>query len=443
MLFQIFLVKKDRQNNQFQIPQLYKMQSSRNNVIKVLGLGIVFYLSAKTGYAQSYLYKTGMEDSIYSEILDEQRKLWIQLPQFYEPDKGKTYPVVYILDGETQLRAVDAVCNYYEGHFLPDMILVGVSNADNRMRDLTPSEIKVRYGGPVAEETGGAEKFTEFMEFELIPYIDSILPVTEYRTLIGHSFGGLFTINTLLNHTHLFRNYIAIDPSLDWDDQKFLDQSKLALQNKDFNEQYLFLSLSAASIHMQDEHITLENVMTDTSDYTLFTRSIMEFADFVEHQAHDGLKFSWEKYPNDLHGTVSLPSVRDGLMSIFEWYQLESFWKFNDFSTPTNELVELVKARERKLKENFGYFVPPFEEELFNMIAYMSLQSGQPEKSKAFFEMAIAYYPESPNALDSMADYYISQNDNENAILYLRKAFVLSGNKYYSDRIKEIEKSDY
>jgi predicted alpha/beta superfamily hydrolase len=32
-------------------------------------------------------------------------------------------PVVYILDGETQLRALDEVCNYHEGHLLSDMIL--------------------------------------------------------------------------------------------------------------------------------------------------------------------------------------------------------------------------------------------------------------------------------------------------------------------------------
>jgi predicted alpha/beta superfamily hydrolase len=45
----------------------------------------------------------------------------------------------------------------------------------------------MRYGWPVREETGGAETFTRFLEFELIPYIDSILPTTDYRTLIGHS----------------------------------------------------------------------------------------------------------------------------------------------------------------------------------------------------------------------------------------------------------------
>lgn len=392
------------------------------------------------GLAQSHLLETGEKHGIYSEILQEQRTLWIKYPKYFNPESPKAYPVIYILDGETQFRALDAVCNYYEGHFLPDMILVGISNADHRMRDLTTSEMKMRYGWSVREETGGAETFTRFIEFELIPYIDSILPTTDYRTLIGHSFGGLFTMNVLLNHGHLFRNYMAIDPSLDWDHQKLLDQSKEILARKDYTGKSLFVSLSAASIHMQNESITMENVMMDTSEYTLFTRSIIAFAEHAESQKQNGLNFSWRDYPDDVHGSVSLPSIRDGLISMFKWYQLESFWKFNDFETPTDELQELVLYRERKLKDHFGYEVPPFEEELFNMLGYMALESEQPKKAFAFFQMGIQYYPESPNAYDSMADFYLSRKDNANALLHLKKAYDLSGNETYLIKMEKIQK---
>ena len=133
---------------------------------------------AQAQKAPSYLYEIGIADSIYSEILEEQRYLWIKYPKYYDPEIDKTYPVVYILDAETQLRALETVCTYYEGHFMPDMILVGISNSDHRMRDLTTSEIKLRHGWPVEEESGGAENFTRFIESELIPYIDAKLPTT-------------------------------------------------------------------------------------------------------------------------------------------------------------------------------------------------------------------------------------------------------------------------
>jgi predicted alpha/beta superfamily hydrolase len=410
------------------------------NKLKIIYSIAILGLGSLQVFSQSYLFKTGKADSLYSEILQEKRNIWIEYPKNFNPESSKEYPVVYILDGETQLRALDAVCTYYEGHFLPEMILVGISNTDNRMRDLTSSEVKMRYGWPVNEETGGAEAFTRFLEFELFPYIDSILPATSYRTLIGHSFGGLFTINTFLNHSHLFSNYMAIDPSLDWDDQRLLDHSRAKLQETDLSKNALFVSLSAASLHMQDESVTMENLMTDTSEYTLFARSIVEFSKLAETQEQNGLRFSWKYYPNDIHGTVTLPTIRDGLISMFDWYQLESFWKFNDFETPTNELMKLVQYREEKLKDNFGYTVPPFDEELFNMMGYMSLESGQPDKSKAFFEMGIQYFPESANAYDSMADYYISQNDIENALLNLRKAYGLSGSVLYLNKIEKIDK---
>lgn len=410
-----------------------------NKYLRLVATFFLICLSHIQGVTQSYLYEIGISDSVYSEILEEQRNLWISFPKYYDPESSKTYPVVYILDGETQLRALEAVCNYYEGHFLPDMILVGISNENSRMRDLTTSPMTFRHGWPIREETGGAENFIKFMEFELIPYIDAKLPTTNYRTLIGHSFAGLLTINTILHHTHLFNNYIAIDPSLDWDDQKLLEESKSLILSKDFSGKSLYVSLSSASIHMQNESITMENVMLDTSDYTMFARSIIEFSEFAETQNHNGLKFSWQHYPDDIHGTVSLPTIRDGLITIFEWYQLESFWKFNDFDTPTNELQELVKRREKKLSANFGYVVPPLEEELFQMSGYMALEAGQSDKSFAFFEMGIQYYPESPNSYDSMADFYISQNDSVNALINLKKAYKLSGNEYHMNRIEKMK----
>lgn len=404
---------------------------------------ITLFMTCVSGYSQSFLFETGIEDSVYSEILGEQRKLWIKYPKFFNASDNRSYPVVYILDGETQLRALDAVCNYYEGHFLPDMILIGISSGHNRMRDLTTSKVSMRRGMPVNEENGGAKKFTHFIKQELIPYVDSILPTTNYRTLIGHSYAGLFTINTALNYTDLFSNYIAIDPSLDWDNQKLMAQSKPILENNDFSGKSLYVSLSSASLHMQDESITMDNIMRDSSDYTLFARSIIEFSKFAESQAQNGLNFAWKHYPNDLHGTVPLPSIRDGLIKAFKWYQLESFWKFNDFDTPTHELIELVKSREKKLRDNFGYKTPPFDEELFNMLGYMALEMGQTNKSKAFFEMAIAYFPQSANAHDSMADYHISQNEKDEAVNNLKKAYELSGSERYLTKIVEIEKHDF
>jgi len=133
-------------------------------------------ISAQT----EYLYQIGKKDSIYSKILNENRDIYIQLPESYTADSEETYPVVYILDGDVLLPTVVNVHDYYCGGFMPEMIIVGISNSTNRTRDLTTSKITSRRGMPYNEENGEADNFLEFIETELIPYIEGKYPVTNY-----------------------------------------------------------------------------------------------------------------------------------------------------------------------------------------------------------------------------------------------------------------------
>jgi hypothetical protein len=320
------------------------------------------------------------------------------------------------------------------------MILVGVSNRTNRTRDLTTSQIKRRRGSTMDTETGGSENFTEFIEKELIPYIDSTYPTTSYRTLIGHSYAGLFTINTLINHRHLFENYIAIDPSIEWDNQKLLNQAKEKLKTEDYQGKSLFVSLAAEQLHMLNESISIENIMTDTSEYTLFARSIIDFSTFAAAHKANGLNFSWKVYPEDLHGTVPLPSIRDGLVFLFEWYQFKSPQKYNNPETSVEELLVLLKKQEEIYSAHFGVPSPPMVQELLSGYGYMYMDIGQPEKALLFFKMNIDFYPKSANAYDSMVDYYERNKEYDKALKFATKAYEISNSDYYKERMEALKK---
>lgn len=396
------------------------------------------FVKSQENQNQHFLQKVGVLDSLYSKILNESRKIYVQLPASYSPEKNQKYPVAYILDGEMFLPTVNDVQNYYSGGFMPEMVLIGISNDKNRVRDLTTSSITTKYGMPFNEKNGEANNFRKFIEKELIPYIEKKYPVTNYRTLIGHSYGGLFTISTLINQPNLFANYLAIDPSLDWDDQKLLKEAQEIISTQKYESKGLFMSLSG-QLHMQNSQITIDNVMQDTTDFTLFARSNIAFSKLVKQNAKNELSFEWKFYPRDIHGTIPFPSIMDGLISLFEWYQMENTDKINSFDTPKETLFSIVKQREKKLKEHFGYSEPPYPEELLNMSGYMNMEMQQPEKAKMYFELATKYYPESANAYDSMADYYEAQSDFANAIIYVTKAFELSGNNYYKKRIEDLK----
>ena len=403
-------------------------------ILILMILGIYQYSWSQTNFK----VQIGEIDSLYSNVLQESREIYIQFPESFNPESDIKYPVAYILDGDVMLNALHTVHSYYSGGFIPEMILVGISNAENRTRDLTTSELYERRGQAYNQENGGAEKFAQFIESELIPFIEDKYPVTNYRTLIGHSYGGLFTVNMLLNHTDIFENYLAIDPSMDWDEQKLLQESKEILSQNSFVGKSLFVSLGG-QLHMADTDITIDNVMKDTTEFTLFARSNIELSKIVEANKENDLDFYWKFYPNDLHGTIPLPSIMDGLIDIFSWYQMEDINKFNDPETPKEVLYDIIKRREVKLKKHFGYAVAPYPNFLLNMSGYMSMDMGNPDKALMYFQLNTEYYPEDANAYDSLADYYEAQNDTENALKNVIKAYELSGSDYHKKRMEELK----
>lgn len=386
-----------------------------------------------------YLSQESKSDSLYSQTLNSYRNYWVKLPDNYNPKSKTKYPVVYLLDGFSLKNNLEVVYDNYWGHYLPHMILVGISNRSNRTRDLTISKIESRRGVAMQSESGGAEHFTKFIKEELIPHIDKAFPTTSYRTLIGHSYGGLFTINTLLNHPDLFKNYLAIDPSIEWDNQKLLIEAKEKLKTEDYEGKSLFIALAAEQLNMQDDSVTIDNVMNDNSEFSLFSRTIIDFAELATSQKQNKLNFNWKVYPEDLHGTVPLPAMIDGLITMFKWFQFKSPQKYNNPKTSLSEIRILLNKQEVIYTKNFGYKVPPMVEELFIGYGYMNLQMEQLEKAFLFFEMAIKHYPKSANVYDAMADYYISKEDNIKAIEYVEQAYEISKSKYHKDKLNKLQ----
>ncbi len=382
-----------------------------------------------------YLYKTGVKDSVYSQVLKENRIIWVHLPDGGNFDANLKYPVVYVLDGSVQLRALVAVYETYWGNYLPKMVLIGISNQKNRTRDLTTSDIK----NPNME-TGGAEEFADFIEDELIPFVEAKYPVTNYRTLTGHSYAGLFTLNMLLNRPQLFANYIAIDPTLDWDNQKFLKEAAAKLKTQQLEGKSAFLTL-AGPLDRENENASLEEVLESTSENSLVSRSKLKFIKAAEQEMKNNhLNFSWKYYPDDIHGTVPLPSILDGLKVMFDWYRLKDAAVYNNPETPVDVLKTHIDKRAQVLSDHFGYPVPPADEEMLNMAGYMFLQMGQTGKARLFFETQTTYYSRSADAWNSMADFFISRNDTVQAIIHLQKAYELSGDESFKKKAENLKK---
>jgi len=89
-------------------------------------LGLFILFSVLGPLQAQYLTQIGLKDSVYSEILKENREFYIQFPEGFDPESDKKYPVTYILDGENLLPALSVTQKFYSGGFIPDMILIGI-----------------------------------------------------------------------------------------------------------------------------------------------------------------------------------------------------------------------------------------------------------------------------------------------------------------------------
>lgn len=194
-----------------------------------------FQFSAKAQLAEriplttdNQLMGLGTQYILKSDILQEERPIIVSLPVGYEDNEGN-YPVLYLLDGLGNIKhQVGTVELLTESGIVPPMIIVAIESLD-RAKDLTPSNAgEDNYIGTKAgiPQSGGAPEFLEFLEKELIPYVESNFRTHPYRLLEGHSFGGLFCTYALMNKPELFNAFIVQAPALWWNKEEMTTKAK-------------------------------------------------------------------------------------------------------------------------------------------------------------------------------------------------------------------------
>lgn len=231
--------------------------------------------------------------TLRSEILNEDRLLNIYLPLGYSPDSAKTYPVIYLLDGSVDEDIIHVAglvqfCSFPWINVIPETIVVGIANTD-RKRDFTYPTF-VEQDKTDFPTTGGSSYFIEFIEVELIPFIEKNYKVTDDKTVIGQSLGGLLATEILLSRPNLFRNYFIISPSLWWDNESLLS----ATINSDLAGKNIYIAVgnegkemivSAEKLHKKIE----EYNASDTEVYFQYFKN-RTHADILHQALYEGFE---------------------------------------------------------------------------------------------------------------------------------------------------------
>ena len=240
-----------------------------------------------------------INDSIFSDVLQEERSIKIVLPESYKPGSSEKYEVIYLTDGEWVVNLFPFIYRFAQGeHYVPPAIIVALPNtyinkANQRDRDFLP----VHVSEPAI--SGGADKF--LLKNELIPYIDRTYPTNGVNSLYGHSYGGLFVMYTLLTEPQMFQTYYATDPSFWWNNDFVI---KLASDKLETLPPGKLLWIAGITE-------TYRNMGIERMDSVL------------KLKAPESLKWKIATFPNEKHNSVRLKAMYDGIKYSYSGYSNE------------------------------------------------------------------------------------------------------------------------
>lgn len=245
----------------------------------------------------------GTTHRIASAVLGEERTINVWLPPEHETAE-EAYTVLYLIDGGVEqdfphiagLAQLGVISWQYE-----PLIVVGIETGD-RLHELTPEPADPRYSAEF-ETAGGAAAFRAYIADDVIPFIEAAYRVGERRAIIGESLAGLFIVNTLLEQPALFDDYVAVSPSLWWDDQAVAERAAERLAAADHGDTRLYLTMADEGGTMQAGLDTLLAALGDVEgapEYRYVDRRETETHSTIYHGAAlDALRWLYGYPPYD------------------------------------------------------------------------------------------------------------------------------------------------
>ncbi|SFC74501.1 alpha/beta hydrolase [Pseudoalteromonas denitrificans] len=401
-------------------------------MIKILisAFSLVLLLTSKIAIASSF--NLGERVNINSTILNEDRTLQIILPENYYANPNATFPVIYLLDGDYNIHGASGILDLLanKAQMIPDVILVGIADkgTDKYRQYMTPEGLT----SPLKDtDKGKANLFLAFLDKEVKTYIKTHYRAANHSTLVGHSIGGLFVLNALLESPSSFHNYISSSPSLWLNNQALTKTAKDKINKNTHKGVSLYLSLG-------DE--------TRMNQYG--------FINVLDDLQPKNINWQFKHYPDENHNSVGLISLRNNLKMIFKgWFisetELRRSHSADTILTHYKNLIHKLKINQAiptpSIKAAIRYFYINKESKDIN--TFMSkVKQALPASEQGFIIMQASYIShfDSPKAalnllksnenkfeysieyMKNIATGYEQLKDKNSAIIYFKKALSLA-----------------
>jgi predicted alpha/beta superfamily hydrolase len=352
----------------------------------------------------SVFIQTAVKKTFHSAILKEKRKIIIQTPS--RMGKHDRYPVLYVLDGEAQGIMTGGQVQYLSESYkvIPNLIVVSIENTD-RTRDLTPTHSIIGPDGKpdttanaFGRNSGGGEKFLDFIHKELMPYIEANYPTAPYRILSGHSLGGLMAVYCLLHHPEYFNAYIAISPSLQWDGNVMLTMFNQKTSFDVFRNKILYFSDASEGKSFHDNQLALDSILRSKN--------------------YAGLKFKRFYYPEESHVSEPVKAFYDALRFIYPDWHLP----YSNSAFRKTVSSRMIIDKYDQLSAAYGYRVLPPHDDMNQIARFLRNDPARINDAIELLELNSKNYPASTVVADLLGDVYAKSGDPVKAEASYRKA---------------------
>lgn len=341
------------------------------------------------------LFSQKTTETFASARLGETREITIGLPDSYEKNTNKRYPILLLLDGDYLFDPFYGAISY--GAYwddLPETIIIGISQNKNgeRIDDSNYDELN-------SLPSGKGAQFFEFIGGELLPFIEKKYRVAPFRIIAGHDTTAGYLNFFLYKDAPIFNAYISLSPEL--------------VPEMETRIPELFSKLKQPIFYYQS---------TGDGDIKDILESVKKLDTNIKTTANPIINYRYDAFNGASHYSSVLYSIPNALYQIFDCYKQISMTEYTEkIAVLQNGYVKYLTDKYDGISKTLSLKVPIRVSD-FKAIEAAILKNKAYSELEKLSEIARKNYPKSMLADYELGLMYEKLSDYKKAAKAYQKA---------------------